>query len=72
MIGGLIATLFLTGCATVSSRCPDPTFIPADVQTRAADELDALPADSALAAVVEAAFLDREKLRFCRAVEGRS
>lgn len=60
--------MLLSGCARVITSCPAPTAIDADVQAAAAAELDALPEDSALAAVVVAGLDDRDKLRACRAV----
>jgi uncharacterized protein YceK len=67
----LIAMVCLSGCATVSSRCPVPTPISPATQARAAIELEALPGDSAIVEVLEAAALDRDKIRFCNSVEGR-
>ena len=66
---GLLLTMLLTGCQTVSFSCPDPTPIPEEVQQRAAIEVRALPADSAVVEVLRATALDREKLRACRAIE---
>lgn len=67
-IVALMLMTLLTGCASTITSCPAPTPIPRDVQERAADELDALPDDSALAQVVVAGLNDRDKLRACRAI----
>ncbi|WP_417585164.1 hypothetical protein [Pelagibacterium sp.] len=48
--------------------CPEPTPIPAEIQGRAAAELEALPHGSALAQVVVVSLNDRDKLRACRAI----
>jgi hypothetical protein len=66
----LTVIALLTTCGTVNSRCPAPTPIDAETQERAADEIVQLPDDSAIVTVLEAAALDREKLRFCRRLEG--
>tara|TARA_R110002051_G_scaffold67814_3_gene122459 strand:- start:11177 stop:11362 length:186 start_codon:yes stop_codon:yes gene_type:complete len=60
--------MLLTGCGTTLTDCPEPTPIPADVQGRAAVELEALPNGSALAQVVVASLNDRDKLRACRSI----
>lgn len=64
----LLAMMFLTGCARVITDCPAPTPIPAEVQRQAANEVDALPPESALVVVLAAALDDRDKLRACRAI----
>ncbi|MDG4721576.1 hypothetical protein [Thalassospira aquimaris] len=65
----LIAAGLLTGCATASSDqsvCPVPVEYSAEFQNRLADELEALPAGSAL----EQAIIDygrvRAELRACQ------
>lgn len=61
--------MLLSACATSPiSTCPAPTPISKDIQERAATELEQLPEDSALAAVVEAGLNDRDKLRACRSI----
>ncbi len=60
--------MLLSGCAGVITDCPEPTPIPAEIQGRAAAELEALPHGSALAQVVVVSLNDRDKLRACRAI----
>lgn len=65
-----LSTMLLAGCATAhSSRAPCPALAtyPPDMQRRAADELAALPAGSAVGIMV----VDYGKLRdACRAMRG--
>lgn len=68
MLAAPLLLMLLSGCVTVVSECPEPTKIDPKIQARAADELDALPADSALGVVIAAALDDRDKLRACRAI----
>lgn len=60
----LIGAALLSGCATVVSEgCPRiPTYAP-DVQTRAADELEALPVGSVLPDFIGDYAVMREELR---------
>lgn len=66
----LIATLWLSACATAGSNpgaaCPPPVDYSADFQKRLANEIEALPVGAAL----ERAMLDygreRAELRACR------
>lgn len=60
----LIGAALLSGCGTVVSEgCPRiPTYSP-DVQTQAADELEALPAGSVLPVFIGDYAVMREELR---------
>lgn len=52
--------VLLAGCAPVAGRpCPRVTEFPAELQTRAAEELDALPRGAALAYLLDALVADR-------------
>ena len=62
----LIGTTLLTGCATVTSSCPEPTRIDPSTQAQAAEEVANLPENSAIPTVLAAALDDRDKLRACR------
>lgn len=60
--------LSLNGCATAVSdpgACPVPVVYSRDQQARAADELEALPADSVLALMIEDYGRERARLRAC-------
>ncbi len=60
----LIGAAFLTGCAqVVSEACPQIRTYSTEVQARAADELDALPADSVLPIFIGDYAVMREELR---------
>ncbi|MGQ9371947.1 hypothetical protein [Azospirillum sp. A39] len=65
----LLATTLLAGCATAPS---DPSVCPVVVEygretmARAADELDALPANSALRRMLDDYKVERARLRECR------
>ena len=63
-----LATMSLTACAAVGSSpvCPSlVTYSPA-VQEQAADELDALPADSVLPGMLADYSRLRDQVRACR------
>lgn len=66
--GVLISLTLLNGCARVITDCPKPVAIAAEIQAEAANELAALPADSAIGKVMSAAQDDRDKLRACRKI----
>ena len=67
-----IATSLLTGCATVGSEpriatvCPPVVEYSREFQTRAAEELVFLPADSAIAEVLGDYAVMREQVQACR------
>jgi hypothetical protein len=61
--------IFLSGCATNRiSTCPEPTKIDPKVQAQAAEEIAALPENSAIEKLLVAGLNDRDKLRACRAI----
>ena len=68
----VIAAISLTGCATVASDAPVATVCPPVVeysrefQARAADELDLLPEDSAIAEMLANYSVIRDQARACR------
>lgn len=64
----LVVMTLLTGCVTMVTSCPEPTPIDSAIQRRAAEEVAALPEDSAIIVVMAAALDDRDKLRACRAI----
>ena len=55
----------LTACvrASVPSVCPTPVVYSAEMQARAADELDALPSDAALREMIADYIRERKQLR---------
>lgn len=66
-----IATISLTGCATVSSdveglaACPPVVEYSEDFQESAAEELDLLPGGSAIAEILSDFAVMREQARAC-------
>lgn len=68
-----IATISLTGCATVASDsrvaavCPPVVEYSRDFQARAADELDLLPEGSAIAEMLADYSVIRDQARACLA-----
>ena len=66
-----IATISLTGCATVASEprivtvCPPVIEYSREFQARAADELDLLPDESAIAEMLSDYAVLREQARAC-------
>lgn len=74
----VLATISLTGCATVGSEpgglsaCPPAVEYSHGLQARAADELLLLPERSVLAEMMSDYVVLREQARACRASEDRS
>ena len=68
----LIAALSLAGCATNHSDpfpvCPEIVQYDPAFQWRAADEIDALPAGSALGVLIEDYLHLRDRIRACESV----
>jgi Tfp pilus assembly protein PilP len=62
----VIVILSLTGCVTGISNCATVFNYTAEQQRRAADELDALPADSVLATMISDYGVIRAEARACR------
>ncbi|TGN62334.1 hypothetical protein E4L95_07045 [Paracoccus liaowanqingii] len=66
----LIATLWLSGCATVSSDawqpCPPVVEYSAAEQTRAADEVETLPESAAVVTMLSDYAVLRDQARTCR------
>ena len=65
----LIGTTLLSGCATVTTSCPEPTRIDPSTQAQAAEEVANLPENSAIPIVLGAALDDRDKLRECNRID---
>jgi hypothetical protein len=71
-----IATISLTGCATVASDtrvatvCPPVVEYSRDFQARAADELDLLPERSAIAEMLSDYAVMREQIGACGSTDG--
>lgn len=64
---GLIGLALLSGCATaVSDVCPTLYSYSPEMQGQAADELEALPAGSALAVMIGHYGVVRNEIRACR------
>lgn len=67
-----IATISLTGCATVASDtrvatvCPPVVEYSREFQARAADELDLLPEGAAIAQILADYSVMRDQARICR------
>ncbi|KZE36566.1 hypothetical protein AVW15_00115 [Chelatococcus daeguensis] len=67
-----IATIWLSGCATVASDprvatvCPPVVEYSRDFQARAADELDLLPEGSPIAEMLSDYSVMRDQARICR------
>ena len=64
-----LATMLLSGCGTAASRlsvCPHPVAYSREFLSRAADELDKLPADSAIGRMMADYGTERAMLRECR------
>lgn len=64
-----IGLAFLTGCAAATSEpsvCPRVVEYTPEQQARAADELDALPADAMLVTMMADYGRERAMLRACR------
>lgn len=67
----MIATISLTGCATVTSEprmatvCPPVVEYGREFQARAADELDLLPDGSAIAEMLSDYSVMRDQARTC-------
>lgn len=66
-MGALGLLLAMVSCATPQpvTVCPTPVPYSAEMQARAADELDALPADAALREMIADYAREREQLRKC-------
>ena len=61
----LLAAILLASCATPPpvTVCPTPVAYSAEMQARAADELEALPADAALREMMADYLRERAQLR---------
>ncbi len=62
----LIAGLFLTGCATASFECGSVKEYAPEIQSAAADELQALPANSVIAMFIADYGIMRAETRACQ------
>ena len=62
-----LAMIVVASCAAPPpiTACPTPVPYTAEMQARAADELDALPADAALREMIADYIREREQLRVC-------
>ncbi len=60
-----LCALFVAGCTTPPpvTVCPTPVVYIAEMQARAADELEALPADAALREMIADYIRERAQLR---------
>lgn len=65
------AVTLLTGCGMANSSCPPLTEIDAETQRQAAQQLEAVGTDSALAKVITAASAERDKIRACHRVANK-
>jgi hypothetical protein len=69
LVGLAIAASLLAGCATDRSSaasCPPVVAYPRDLLARVADELERLPADSAIERLLSDYAVLREQARACR------
>lgn len=62
----LIGVLSLPACGAVTFECPIPKDYSPDVQSQAADELDALPTNSVIADFIADYGVLRAESRACR------
>lgn len=63
----LLATIWLSACGSTNSDCPPPKEYSRAFQDRLADELAAMPADSATATALADYHVERRMLKACRA-----
>ena len=71
-IGPVIAMTLLSACGTAGSdhgACPPVVDYPAAVQKRAAEELEAMPEDSAVAGMMADYHVLRRQARACEGTE---
>lgn len=62
----LIGVLSLTACGTATFECPIPKDYSSEVQSQAANELEALPANSVIADFIADYGVLRAEARACR------